>query len=179
MLLKRIHAESLPKALAKVERECGRDALLVETRQTRHGAEMTFGPDPDLMVMSWYLEALIHRYRVGDMRCELRLRQFWEGPGVMVPELRARMARAFLLQDVPPSEEAKTQWVGRMLRELERPDASMMSHILARSYRLRTGVEGAREKIVGALRAAGKAFEADPENIGELTHPFIEALRAL
>ncbi len=37
MLLKRIQAPTLPEALRKVELECGKDALLVETRRTTRG----------------------------------------------------------------------------------------------------------------------------------------------
>ena len=37
MKLKRIEATSLPEALARVERECGKDALVVETKTTRQG----------------------------------------------------------------------------------------------------------------------------------------------
>lgn len=37
MLLKRFEAKTLPDALARVQAECGADALVVETRQTRTG----------------------------------------------------------------------------------------------------------------------------------------------
>jgi flagellar biosynthesis protein FlhF len=37
MELKRIHGRTLPETLARVERECGRDALVVETRRARDG----------------------------------------------------------------------------------------------------------------------------------------------
>ena len=37
MLLERIEARTLPEALDRVSRECGPDALVVETKQTRTG----------------------------------------------------------------------------------------------------------------------------------------------
>src|SRR5690606_41194200 len=37
ILLKRFEAPTLPEALARVERECGQGALLVETRRTPKG----------------------------------------------------------------------------------------------------------------------------------------------
>ncbi len=53
MLLKRFEAKNLPDALARVRAECGEDALLVETRQTRGGYLVvaarpeTVSPRPD------------------------------------------------------------------------------------------------------------------------------------
>lgn len=43
MLLKRIHAPSLQQAIAKVEKECGKDALLVKTIQTSRGVTIIAG----------------------------------------------------------------------------------------------------------------------------------------
>lgn len=43
MLLKRIHAPSLQEALRKVEKECGKDALLVSTLQTSRGVTIVAG----------------------------------------------------------------------------------------------------------------------------------------
>ena len=37
MLLKRIHAATLPAEVAELERTCGKDALIVETKRTRRG----------------------------------------------------------------------------------------------------------------------------------------------
>lgn len=46
MLLKRFEAETLPKALEHLRSECGEDALIVETRSTRHGY-LVVAADPD------------------------------------------------------------------------------------------------------------------------------------
>ena len=49
MLLKRIHAPSLPEALAKVERECGKNALLVDTRPSRDGYTIVAAREEDVV----------------------------------------------------------------------------------------------------------------------------------
>ena len=43
MLLKRIHAPSLQEAISRVEKECGKDALLVKTTQTSRGVTIVAG----------------------------------------------------------------------------------------------------------------------------------------
>lgn len=40
MILKRIHGKTLSEAIGKAQRECGKDALLVETKQTDSGYEL-------------------------------------------------------------------------------------------------------------------------------------------
>ena len=163
------------------------DLLLVRNGQLAAG-DWSIEPDqaaemlqdaPPQMALVWYLEALIHRYRLGDMRTELRLRKVWEGPGKRVPPLRDRIARAFLLQDDLPSDAAQETWVGRMLGDLERPDASLMAHVLAAAWRLRKGVKDAKADLIEALQIAGRAFQDRPEDAVSLARPFLEALRAL
>jgi hypothetical protein len=127
----------------------------------------------------WLLEALIHRYRVGDMRAEAGLVAFWTTLGERFPSMRARMARAFLLQDEPPSEEAVQHWVDRMLDDLRRPNGPPMSRILAEAWRLRSGAPGSREAMIEALRDAGRLLQSDPSQASELQEPFLEGLRAL
>ena len=127
----------------------------------------------------WFLEALIHRYRVGDMRAEAGLVAYWTKLGIRFPNIRDRMARAFLLQDQPPSEEAVNEWVGGMVADLKRPDAPLMARVIARAWLLRQGADGAREKMIETLRTAGAAFQSDPGQLSKLAEPFIEALRAL
>jgi len=141
--------------------------------------EAAFSEEAEPMPTLWLLEALIHRYRSGDMRSEAGLVQYWTRLGPKFPDIRARMARALLLQDRKPSKEAQENWVGRMVSDLERPDASLMSHVLARSWRLRDGVPGAREAVIEALRTAGRYFEDKPLDADDYAPPFIEALRAL
>lgn len=138
-----------------------------------------FAEDAAMTVTVWYLEALIHRYLQGDMRSELWLRRMWEGPGARYGGLRGRIARAFLLQDSMPDDEAVQVWVGRMLHDLEDPEAPLMSHVLARSFRLRKGVPEAREQLVDLLRRIGDRFREPGANTAELAEPFIEALRGL
>ncbi|MDJ0523414.1 MAG: hypothetical protein QNJ90_15200 [Planctomycetota bacterium] len=142
-------------------------------------AKEVFGRRPDLQVTSWYMEALIHRYRSGDKRSELRLRQIWEGPGARVRPLRSRIARAFLLQDTRLSDEAVQTFVGRMVRELEAPDGPLIGHVLGRAWRLRAGEDGARDGLLEVLRRAAEAFTSGEAEAIELAEPFVEALRAL
>jgi hypothetical protein len=142
-------------------------------------AQAVFGPQPDLKLVAWYVEALIHRYRLGDARVELRMRQLWEGPGARFRALRARIARALLLQEQQPSEEAVKAFVGRMVRELEEPGGPMLGHVLGRAWRLRAGEPGARDGLLDVMRQAAQAFVTGEKDAEELAEPFIEALRAL
>ena len=138
-----------------------------------------FGKDRAMTVTVWYLEALIHRYLLGDKRSELWLRRMWELDGRAMASVRDRIARAFLLQDRSPDDAAMETWVGRMLQDLEHPQASMMSHMLARSFRLRSGLPDAREQLVDLLRGIAAAFAEGGADVPSLFEPFIEGLRAL
>ncbi len=138
-----------------------------------------FGEQSIMIVTVWYLEALIHRYLQGDMRTEIWLRRMWEGPGKRMGGLRNRMGRAFLLQDTVPSDEAMKTWVGHMLKGLEDPSAPAMSHVIARSFRLRTGLPGARDQLLELLRSLAEHVPPGGGTNPKLSGPFIEGLRAL
>lgn len=138
-----------------------------------------FTDQPELTVTAWYLEALIHRYRMGDKRSEVWLRRMWEIEGRPRLATRYRIARAFLLQDSPPDTEALRTWVNRMLGDLESSQAPMMSHMIARSFRLRSGVPEARDQLVDLLRGAAQRIEEGSTDAPQLSEPFIEGLRAL
>ena len=142
-------------------------------------AAAIFAPEPDLKLMVWYVEALIHRYRLKDERVELRMRQLWEGPGARYRGIRWRIARALLLQEQPPSEEAVKVFVGRMLRELEEPGGPLLGHVLGHAWRLRAGEAGARQGLLDVMRQAAEAFASGEQGAEEAAEPFIEALRAL
>jgi len=144
-----------------------------------HLASIALRERPEINVLLWYLEALIHRYRLHDTRSELRLRQIWEGPGVMFPGLRTRIAQAFLLREEGPSAKAVKTFVDRMVADLERPEGPLEGHMLARAWRLRAGVPGARDAVLEALRVAARGFSAGGNAGGDLTAPFLEGLRAL
>ena len=138
-----------------------------------------YGEQATRIVTVWYLEALIHRYLLGDERSEAWLRRMWEGPGARYRGLRSRIARAFLLQDSMPDEAAMEAWVGRMLADLERPDAGPMAQVLAACFRLRRGDEGALEALVALLRGIAGQMQAS-RKVGEsLGEPFLEGLRGL
>jgi hypothetical protein len=142
-------------------------------------AASVFGPEPDAMVTNWYLEALIHRYLAGDMRSELRLRQMWEGPGARLPGLRHRTASAFLLTKQPPSQEAQDTWVERMLDELEEPRASLVSRVLAKAYRLRRDMPGARAALLETMHEIAAGLGRGRAPAGEAANALVHALRAL
>jgi hypothetical protein len=142
-------------------------------------AENALAPEPKQFPAVWYLEALIHRHRQGDMRSELRLTQIWEGPGTRFSDLRHRIARAFLLQDEPPSAEAVEKWVDRMLRDLEAGRGGLMSRVLAQAYRLRKGEAGAQDRILALLREAAETLQDDSRDPYDRAIPYVEALRAL
>lgn len=131
----------------------------------------------------WFLEALIHRYRVGDQRALPGLIAYWTRLGPRFPGIRARIARAVLLQDPAPPSEAQSAWEERMLTDLERPDASLMSHVLARAWRLRDARPDAREAsitaLVDALRVASGSAPGSGGVGREADEAFLEALRAL
>ena len=55
----------------------------------------------------------------------------------------------------------------------------MMSHMLARSFRLRSGLPDAREQLVDLLRGIAAAFAEGGADVPSLFEPFIEGLRAL
>lgn len=138
-----------------------------------------FTEDAVMTVTVWYLEALIHRYLQGDARSELWLRRMWEGPGRRYGGLRGRVARAFLLQDKVPDGDALDTWVGRMLHDLEDPQAPLISHVLARSFRLRKGLPDARAQLLELLKEIAERFRPGDAKVAELSEPFIEGLRAL
>ncbi|MDA1194139.1 MAG: hypothetical protein O2894_03060 [Planctomycetota bacterium] len=142
-------------------------------------APAVYGDDGVMIVTVWYLEALIHRYLSGDARSEVWLRRMWEGPGSKYRGLRDRVARAFLLQDARPDEAAMEAWVGRMLTDLERPDAPPMEHVLARSFAQRAGLPDARERLLALLRDLAARFHPGDGAAAELSEPFVECLRAL
>ncbi len=142
-------------------------------------APAVYGEQATRIVTVWYLEALIHRYLQGDERSEVWLRRMWEGPGARYGGLRARVARAFLLQESMPGPEAMDAWVGRMLADLERPDAPPTERVLAAAFRLRRGEAGARDGLVGMLRQIAEALAAGAGADRELSEPFLEGLRAL
>jgi len=142
-------------------------------------APIVFAKAPNLKLMVWYVEALIHRYRLGDARVEPRMQQLWEGPGVRFPGIRWRIARALLLGEKPPNDTEVKMFVGRMVRELEAPGSLPLGHVLANAWRLRAREPGAREGLLGVLRDAAKAFTAGQMDAEDLAEPFIEALRAL
>jgi hypothetical protein len=142
-------------------------------------AAVALGAEPDLQVTSWYLEAMLHRYRSGDMRSEVRLRQIWEGPGARIQGLRSRIARSHLMTDTPPSEEALKVFVGRIVRELEAPNAPLISRVIAQAWRLRSGEAGARDGLLELLRTIAQAFTSGERKVIELAEPFVEGLRAL
>ncbi len=147
----------------------------VDPKLTRY----TLGKESHLSVLTWYLEALLHRYKLGDMRSELRLRQIWEGPGKKLQGLRTRIAGAHLLREELPSDDAVKTFVGRMVKDMERPGAPLISRVLSRAWRLRSGEKGGLDGLLEVLRDGAKAIASGTSRGRDAALPFIAALRAL
>jgi hypothetical protein len=147
-------------------------------------ARKFFGPHlvehPNPMMLGWYAEAVLWRYRVADPLAPDRLRRVWDAaPFMRMGEVRARMATTLLLRGPLPRDDLPLQ---PFLADLQAPEAPLAARVVAMAYRLRRGEADAGKDLVGVLTSMAKA----PSTSGDaglvdanLTSPVLTACRAL
>lgn len=137
---------------------------------------------PHPFLRAWYLEALIHRYAIGDPGARIPLGDVWLFFSENDAGARNRIATALLLQRTPPAVETERQRapIERMVRDLLRAPNSPTSRIIALSYQLRIGAPEARPQLLEMMGRIAALWEAEPKaTASEMRPAFVLGLRAL
>ena len=130
------------------------------------------------LIGTWYLEALIHRWRQGDQMARSEMLKIWNTKGSFFEELRHRVGMALLLQyELPDPNDPDIQAMLKIMRD---PEAPLLGRVLAEAYRLRRGEMEARDALLDVMREVAKAFlKASNREKPVLSDAFLTGLRGL
>ncbi len=132
------------------------------------------------MLLLWYLDAVVHRYRRGDSEAFSRIETWWKkgargGPLSARPRLAIQLC---LVGPAPPQDGP----VAKLVEDLAAPDVSAEERVLRDAVGLRWGEAGSADRLVTYLKDTLGSIEPrqDPGFKDPLPYsPLLQAERAL